>query len=38
MREEEQYDGIYTFAKVVRFLRRMIEPNRCPKKASYMWY
>ena len=38
MREEEQYDGIYTFAKVVRFLRRMIEPHRYPKKASYMWY
>jgi hypothetical protein len=37
-REEEQYDGIYTFAKVVRFLRRMIELNRCPQKASYMWY
>ncbi len=37
-RVDEQYDGIYTFAKVVRFLRRMIDLNRCPKKASYMWY
>jgi len=38
MREDVQYDGIYTFAKVVRFLRRMIDLNRCPKKVSYMWY
>lgn len=37
-RVDEQYDGIYTFAKVVRFLRRMIDLNRCPKKVSYMWY
>lgn len=37
-KEDEKYDGMYTFGKVVRYLRRMIELDRFPKKASYMWY
>ncbi len=37
-REDIEYDGIYTFSKVVNFLRKMIYLNKFPSRATYMWY
>jgi hypothetical protein len=35
---DTKYNGIYTFTKVVRFLREMIEYDKYLPEATLMWY
>jgi hypothetical protein len=36
--EDTKYDGLYTFPKVIYFLREMIEHNDFPSESICMWY